>query len=92
MKGDMEKNLRKVRRIKDVRFLPFCISLCLPHLDDVFRSDEAVPRGEVPVDVVVALEVGHAAAHLHHDVQQRVHVRQQARLQPTQVLQKAPVL
>ena len=83
----MAKILRKVRNIRGV------LSLCrLTHLDDVFRSDEAVPGCEVPVDVVVALEVGHAAAHLHHDVQQRVHVRQQPRLQPAQVLQQAPVL
>ena len=93
----------KKKRKKDVKFLPKVktVSVCSlcnapqstpAHLDDVLRPDEAVPCGEVPVDVVVSLEVGHAAAHLHHDVQQRVHVVQQRRLQPTQVLQQAPVL
>ena len=34
------------------------------HLDRVLRSDEAVARGQIAVDVVVAFQVGHAFAHL----------------------------
>ena len=34
------------------------------YLDHILCADETVPGGEVPVDVVVPLQVGHPSAHL----------------------------
>ena len=62
------------------------------NLHNILCPDQTVPGGQVPVDVVVPLQVGHAPAHLQAYVQQGAVVVVEGGLQPSQEGEQAAVL
>jgi len=62
------------------------------HFDHILGAHETITGGQISMNVVVALQVGHALADLYAHVQQQTHVANQGLLMPAQVVQQGAML